>query len=324
MKLSHRRRFLHLAAGAAALPGVPRTVRADTYPSRPVRILVGLPAGPAPDIVARLIGQSLSEQIGQQFFVDNRPGAAGNIAAEAVAHAPSDGYTLLAMTITNAVNATLYDNLSFNFIDDIAPVAGVAIQPFIIVVNPSVPAQTLPEFIAYAKANPGKIVMASPGVGSSPHVFGAMFGVMAGIDMLHVPYRSSYLPDLLSGRVQVIFVAIPTVIGDIRARKLRALAVTSAKRQQVLPDIPAAAEFMPGYEPIGWYGIGAPKSTSADVIEKLNNEINVALADSKMKGRLDDMGAAPMPMTPAEFGQFIANETGKWAKVIRAANIKPD
>jgi len=323
MKLP-RRQFLQLAAGAAALPAASRVASAQAYPSRPVRIVVGFPAGLAPDIVARLTGEWLSQQLGQQFVIDNRPGAASNIGSEIVAKAAPDGYTLLLPASPSAFNATLYDNLNFNFIRDIAPVAGIARQPFVMAVNPSVPAKTIPEFIAYAKANPGKINMASAGNGSGPHVFGELFKVMTGVEMLHVPYRGSYLPDLLGGQVQVVFAAIPAVIGYIRAGKLRALAVTSATRSDALPDVPTMGEFVRGYEASGWYGLCAPKSTSAEIIDKLNNEINVALADPKIKARLADIGAVPMPTSPAEFGKFIADETEKWATVIRAANIKPD
>jgi tripartite-type tricarboxylate transporter receptor subunit TctC len=323
MKLT-RRKSLYLAAGAVAFPAVPRIARAETYPSRAVRIVVGFPAGLAPDIVARLIAPWLSVQLGQQFIVDNRPGAASNIAAEAVARAPSDGYTLFLSAPPSAFNAALYENLNFNFIRDIAPIAGIASQPYVMAVNPSVPANTVPEFIAYAKAKPGKINMASAGNGSAPHVFGELFKTMAGVDMLHVPYRGSYLPDLLDGQVQVVFAAIPAVIGYIRAGRLRALAVTSTTRSDALPDIPTMGEFVQGYEASGWYGVCAPKSTSADIIDKLNNEINTILADPKMKGLLADIGAVPMPTTPADFGEFIAAETDKWGKVIKAANIKPD
>jgi tripartite-type tricarboxylate transporter receptor subunit TctC len=323
MKLP-RRKFLHLVAGAAALPAVSRIAWADTYPSRPVRLIVGFPAGNASDILARLIAHSLSERLGQQFVVENRPGAGGNVGTEVVVKALPDGYTLLLVLSANANNATLYANLNFNFIRDIAPVASVVDAPYAMVVNPSVPAKTVPEFIGYAKANPGKLNMASAGIGGATHVFGELFMMMAGVNLLHVPYRGNFMPDLLGGQVQVVFAPITHLIEYIRTGKLRALAVTSATRSATLPDIPAMAEFVPGYEASGWYGIGAPKNTPTEIIDRLNKEINAALADSKMKARLADLGAVPMSMTPAEFGKFIASETEKWGKVIRAANIKPE
>jgi len=323
MKLP-RRKFLHLAAGAAALPAASRIASADTYPSRPVRIIVGFPAGNTSDTIARLAGQSLSERLGQQFIVENRPGAAGNIATEFVVRAAPDGYTLLQVISGNAANVTLYANLNFDFMRDIAPVASICRVPDVMVVNPSVPAKTVPEFIAYAKANPGKINMASAGNGSASHLAGALFEMMAGVDLVHVPYRGSFVPDLLGGQVQVVFPPIPTVIGYIRAGKLRALAVTSAARSEALPDIPTVAETVPGYEASAWYGMGVPENTSAEIIGRLNKEIVAALADSTIKARLSDLGAVPMPMTPGEFGKFIADETEKWGKVIRAAHIKPE
>ena len=323
MKLP-RRKFLHLAAGAVALPTVSRIARAETYPSRPVRIIVGFPAGNTSDTVARLAGQSLSERLGQQFIVENRPGAAGNIATEVVVRAAPDGYTLLEVISGNAANVTLYPNLNFDFIRDIAPVASICRVPDVMVVNPSVPAKTVPGFIAYAKANPGKINMASAGNGSASHLAGELFKKMTGVDLVHVPYRGSFLPDLLGGQIQVVFPPIPTVIGYIRADKLRALAVTGAARSEALPDIPTVAETVPGYEASAWYGMGVPKNTPAEIIEKLNKEINAGLADPKIKAQLSDLGAVPMPMTPGEFGEFIAAETEKWGKVIRAANIKPE
>ena len=323
MKLP-RRKFLHLAAGAAALPAASRIASADTYPSRPVRIIVGFPAGNTSDTIARLAGQSLSERLGQQFIVENRPGAAGNIATEFVVRAAPDGYTLLQVISGNAANVTLYENLNFDFMRDIAPVASICRVPDVMVVNPSVPAKTVPEFIAYAKANPGKINMASAGNGSASHLAGALFEMMAGVDLVHVPYRGSFVPDLLGGQVQVVFPPIPTVIGYIRAGKLRALAVTSAARSEALPDIPTVAETVPGYEASAWYGMGVPENTSAEIIGRLNKEIVAALADSTIKARLSDLGAVPMPMTPGEFGKFIADETEKWGKVIRAAHIKPE
>jgi tripartite-type tricarboxylate transporter receptor subunit TctC len=321
VKLSHRRQFLHLAAGASALPALPRVARAQTYPTQSVRLIVGFPAGNASDILARLIAQSLSERLDQQFVVENRPGAGGNVGTEVVVRAFPDGYTLLLVLSGNAYSATLYANLNFNFIRDIAPVASIVDAPYAVVVNPSVPAKTVPEFIAYAKANPGKLNMASAG---ATHVFGELFMMMAGVNLLHVPYRSNFMPDLLGGQVQVVFAPITHLIEYIRTGKLRALAVTSATRSAALPDIPTMAEFVPGYEASGWYGIGAPKNTPTDIIDRLNKEINAALADPKMKARLGDLGAVPMSMTPAEFGKFIAGETDKWGKVIRAANIKPE
>jgi tripartite-type tricarboxylate transporter receptor subunit TctC len=323
MKLP-RRKFLHLAAGAAALPTVSRIARAQAYPSRPVRIVVGYPAGNAPDIIARLMGQWLSERLGQQFVIDNRPGFGGNIGTEVVVKAPPDGYTLLLPVSTNAVNATLYTNLNFNFIRDIAPVASVANAPFVMVVTPSFPAKTVPDFIAYAKANPSKINMASGGNGTAPHIFGELFMSMTGVHLVHVPYRGAYMPDLLAGQMQVVFGPIAQSVELIRTGKLRALAVTTAKRLEVLPDVPSVGEFVRGYEAAGWYGIGAPKNTPAEIIDKLNEATNGALADPKLKARLADLGVRPMPMTPVEFGTFIADETEKWGKVIRAANIKPE
>lgn len=323
MKLP-RREFLHLAASAAALPAVSRIANADTYPSRPVRIIVGFPAGNASDTIARLAAQSLSERLGQSFIIENRPGAGGNIGTEVVVKAPSDGYTLLNFGQSVSINATLYDKLNFNFMRDIAPVASICSVPNVVVVNPSLPAKTIPEFIAYAKANPGKINMASAGNGSASHVAGELFKMMTSIDLVHVPYRGSFLPDLLAGQVQVVFGPIPVAIAHIRTGKLRALAVTSAARSEALPDIPAVAEFVPGYEASGWYGIGAPEKTPTEIIDRLNTEIIAGLADPRIMARLSDLGAVPMPMMSDEFGKFIAAATEKWGKVIRAANIKPD
>ena len=297
---------------------------AQVYPARPVRIIVGFPAGNAPDIVARLVGQRLSERLGQQFVIENRPGAGSNIATEFVVRAPPDGYTLLLATAANAINATLYSNLNFDFVREIAPVATIGRSRFVMVVNPALPAKTVPEFIAYAKANPGKINMASPGIGSSPHIFGALFEMLAGVDLVHVPYRGSIMADLLSGQVQVYFSSTSSSIGYIRTGKLRALAVTTATRVEVLPDIPAMDEFVPGYEASGWNGVGAPKRTSTEIIEKLNNEISAVVADPEMKARLVGLGVEPMSMTPAEFGKLIADEAAKWGKVIRAAHIKAE
>jgi tripartite-type tricarboxylate transporter receptor subunit TctC len=322
----HRRKFLQLAAGAAALPAMSRIVRAQNYPTRPVRIIVPVAAASANDILARLIGQWLSERLGQSFVVENRPGGGTKIGTEAVVRAPSDGHTLLAMGLTNAVNASLYDKLNYNFIRDIVPVAGLIRVPNVMVVNLSVPAKTVPEFIAYAKSNPGKINMASSGNGSSPHVFGELFKMMSGVDIVHVPYRGAgpALTDLLGGQVQVMFATTPSLIEYIKADRLRALAVTTSLRLEVLPDIPTVDEFLPGYEASAWYGIGAPKNTPNDIIDKLNREINAALADPKMKARLADLGGTSLPGSPADFGKLVADETKKWAKVIRAANIKAE
>ena len=321
-----RRQFLHLAAGAAALPAASRFAWAQTYPTRPVRLIVGVPAGGPPDILARIMGQWLSERLGQPFVIENRPGAGTNIAAEAVVRAPADGYTLLQVTSSNAQNTSLYDKLNFNFIHDIAPVASIYRSTGVMEVNPTFPAKTVPEFIAYAKANPGKINMASSGTGTWTHVSGELFKMMAGVDMIHVPYRGtpSALTALFAGQVQVMFDILATSIEHIRVGKLRALAVTTATRSEFLPDIPTVAEFVSGYEASGWQGIGAPRNTPAEIVEKLNKEINAALADPKMKGRLADLGGTALPGSPADFGQLIAEETEKWGKVIRAANIKPE
>jgi tripartite-type tricarboxylate transporter receptor subunit TctC len=325
MKLP-RREFLHLAAGAAVLPTASRIARAQAYPTRPVRIIVGFAPGGAADIMARLIGQWLSERLGQQFVIENRPGAGGNVATEAAVRAPADGYTLLLAHSINAINATLYEKLNFNFIQDIAPVTSFASGALVMVVNPSVPARTVPEFIAYAKANPGKINMASQGVGSTGHVSGELFKMMAGVNLVHVPYRGAgpALIDLLGGQVQVMFPATVSSIEYIRAGRLRALAVTAATRNDGLPDIPTVGQFVPGYEASNWYGIGVPTGTPAEIIGNLNKEINAGLADAKMKARLADLGETPFPGSPADFGQLIAEETEKWRKVIRAANIKAE
>jgi tripartite-type tricarboxylate transporter receptor subunit TctC len=319
-----RRKFLHLAAGAAALPALSHIAVAQSYPTRPVRIVVGFPASNASDIVTRLAAQLLSERLGQQFIVDNRPGAGGNIGTEVVVKAAPDGYTLLSVSPSATTNATLYQNLNFNFLHDIAPVAGVARAPYLLVLTPSLPATTIPEFIAYAKANPGKINMASAGTGSLSHMCGELFMTMAGVNMVHVPYRGSFLPDLIAGQVQVVFSPISQSIGYIRSGKLRVLAVTTKTRQAALPDVPSVAEFVAGYEASGWYGMGAPRSTPTAIIDRLNTEIRTGLAEPKIEARLADLGAVPMPMTPGDFGKFIADETDKWAKVIRSANIKPD
>ena len=324
MKLP-RRNLLHLAAGAAALPAISRIARAQAYPSRPVRMVVGNAAGGAPDIFARLIGQWLSDRLGQPFLVENRPGAATNIATEAVVRAPPDGYTLLLIPTTGAINATVYDKLNFNFIRDIAPVASVVRLPLIMLVHPSVPVKTVPEFIAYAKANPGKISMASTGIGSPTHMSGELFKMMAGVDMVHVPYRggTAVVADLIGGQVQVLFVGTET-IEHVRSGKLRALAVTTATRINLLPDIPTVGEFLPDFETSAWFGVGAPKATPADIIEKLNHEINAALADPKVKARFADLGGTAIAGSPAAFQKLIADETEKWGKVVRAANIKAE
>jgi tripartite-type tricarboxylate transporter receptor subunit TctC len=321
-----RREFLHLASGAAILPAVSRVAWAQTYPTRPVRIVVGFAAGGGVDITARLIGQSLSERLGQQFVIENRPGAGTNIGTEAVVNATPDGYTLLLASNPNAVNATLYEKLNYNFVRDIAPVAAISRVANLMMVHPSFPAKTVPEFIAYAKANPSKINMASAGIGASDHMSAELFKMMAGINMVHVPYRgvAPALNDLIGAQVQVMFGSMPASIQHVRAGKLRALAVTSATRSEALPDVPAVSEFVPGYEVSTWYGVGAPKKTPVEIIEKLNQEINDALADPKLRARLADLGAEPTPMKPAEFEKFIADETEKWGKVVRAANIKPE
>jgi tripartite-type tricarboxylate transporter receptor subunit TctC len=317
---------LHLAAGAAALPAVSRVARAQAYPTRPVRIVVGLAPGGTNDIVARLMGQWLSERLGQPFVIDNRPGAASNIATEAVARAAADGYTLLLSSVNNAISATLYERLNFNFIRDITAVAGILRTPNVMVVNPSVPAKSVPEFIAYAKANPGKLNMASPGNGTSLHVVGELFKMMTGVNMVHVPYRGGgpALTDLLGGQVQVYFTGTVSSIEYIKTGRLRALAVTTATRSEALPDVPTVSEFVPGYEASGWFGVGAPKSTPTEIIDKLNNEVNAALADPKMKARLADVGGSALSGSPADFGKLIADETEKWAKVIKFAGIKAD
>ena len=318
-----RRRFLYLAGAAMAAPAV---AFAQSYPVRPVHMVVGFAAGGGADIMARLIGQGLYDRLGQQIVVDNRPGAGTNIATEVVAKAAPDGYTLLLANSPNAINATLYDNLSFDFIRDIVPVASIGRVPLVMVVNPDLPAKTVPEFIAYAKANPGKVNMATSGNGSTTHISGELFKATAGVGILHVPYRgvAPAIADLLGGQVQVIFGTMPAVIALVKSGKLRALGVTTATRSDELPDVPSIGEFVPGYEASQWYGIGAPRGTPPEVVAELNKQINAALTDPKMKARLADLGGIPTPMTPAEFGQFIANETEKWGKVIRAGNIKAD
>jgi tripartite-type tricarboxylate transporter receptor subunit TctC len=324
MKLP-RRNFLHLAAGAVALPAVSRIAWAQAYPSRPVRIIVGAAAGGSTDILARLMGQWLSERLGQPFIIENRPGAGNSIGTEAVVRAPADGYTLLLCGVFDATNATFYDKLNYNFIRDIAPVASVVRDAYVMVVHPSVRAKTLPEFIAYAKANPGRINMASAGTGASSHIAGELFKMMAGVDMVHVPYRGGgpALTDLIAGQVQVMFVSTIASIEYIKAGRLRTLAVTTATRWDGLPDIPTVGEFVPGYEASYWAGIGAPKPTPAEIVEKLNKEINAGLAEPKIKARLLDLGGDVHALSPADFGKHIAEETEKWAKVIEFAGIKP-
>jgi tripartite-type tricarboxylate transporter receptor subunit TctC len=321
-----RRQFLHLAAGVAALPALSRVANAETYPTRPVRIMVGFPAGGSGDIIARLIGQGLSERLGQTFIIENRPGAGSNIGAEVVVRSRPDGYTLLLASSVNAINATLYDKLNFNFLRDVAPVAGLVRYPMVMEVNPSVPATTVPQFIAWAKANPGKINMASNGIGTLSHVTGELFKMMTGVDMIHVPYRGAApaLTDLIAGQVQVMFDTMPSSVGYIRAGKLRPLALTAASRLTALPNIPTLADFLPAYEAIGWMGLGAPKDTSTEIIDKLNKEINAALADPIIEARIADLGNTIFQSSPAEFGRLVANDTEKWAKVIAVANIKAE
>ena len=325
MKLP-RRRFLHLAAGGVALPLAPHLAWAQTYPSRPVRIVVGFPPGGPTDIAARLIGQSLSERLGQQFVIENRPGAGSNIGTEAVVRAPPDGYTLFLAYSANAINATLYDKLNFSFIGDIAPVAAINREPLVMLVNPSFPAKTVPEFIAFAKANSGKINFASGGHGTPPHVVGELFKMMAGVNLIHVPYRGGApaVADLLGGQVQLMFASPSISIEHVRAGKLRALAVTTATRSEALPEVPTLGDFLSGFEASVWLGIAAPKNTPAEIIEKLNKEINAGLADPKIRARFADLGSTVLPGSPDDFGKLIAEETAKWAKVIRAANIKAE
>jgi tripartite-type tricarboxylate transporter receptor subunit TctC len=321
-----RRSFLHLVAAAIALDGSRQAARAQAYPSRPVHLIVPFGPAGATDITARLIGQWLSERLDQQFIIENRPGAGGNIATEAVVRAAPDGYTLLFVTTANASNATLYGKLNFNFVRDIAPIAPIVSFPYILVVNPSVPAKTLPEFIAYAKANPGKINMASVGIGSTPHLNGELFKVMTGINIVHVPYRSAaaVLTDLLSGQVQLYFGTTASSLEYVRTGKLRALGVTIERRLDALPDIPTVADFVPGYEAHNWYGVGAPKATPAEIVEKLNKEISAGLADPKIKARLADLGAIALTGSPSEFGKLIVEETEKWGKVVKFVGIKAD
>jgi tripartite-type tricarboxylate transporter receptor subunit TctC len=319
-----RRQILRLVAGAAAVPGISRIAGAQDYPNKPVRLIVGFPAGNAPDIIARLIGQWLSDQLGQQFIIENRPGAASNIATEAAVSAPADGYTLLLIVLTNVLNQALYSKLKFDFIRDVSPVAIIANAPFVLIVTPSFPAQTVPELIAHAKANPGKINMASGGNGAATHVFGELFKTMAGVDLVHVPYRSSYMPDLLSGQVQLVFNPIPQSMEYIRSGHVRALGVTTARRLEALPGVPALGEFVPGYEAIGWFGLGAPGKTPANIVNKLNAATSAAVADPKLNARLVGLGVDPVSMSPAEFGKFVRVDFEKWARVIKSADIKPE
>jgi len=322
---SSRRDVLHLATGAAALVALSRVASAQAYPARPVKWVVGYAPAGGNDIVARLMGQWLSERTGQQFIVENRPGAATNIATEFVANAPADGYTFLLLGVAGAINATYYQNLSFNFIRDIQPIAGIMSIPLYVAVNPSFPARTLTELIAYAKANPGKVNMGSAGIGSVGHLAGELLNMMTGIDLVHVPYRGNgpALAALLGGEVQVVFPTPPSSIEFIRTGKLRGLATTGATRAAALPDMPTVAEFVPGYETSAWYGIGGPKGMPADAVDRISREVNAGLADPKMQARFADLGGAPMPLAPAEFSKLIADETEKWAKVIRRANLKP-
>jgi tripartite-type tricarboxylate transporter receptor subunit TctC len=325
MKLP-RRQFLHLAAGAAALPVLSRFARAQTYPTRPVRIIVGFAAGGTADIVARVIGQWLSERLGQSFIVEDRTGSSGNVGTEAVVRAAPDGYTLLLAPLATAANATLYDHLNIDFIRDTEPVAGIMRVPGVMEVNPSFPARTVPEFIAYAKANPGTINMASAGSGTPQHIGGELFKLLTGIEMIHVPYRGNALAmtDLLAGRVQVMFDTMPNSIQYIKAGQLRPLAVTTTTRWEGLPELPTVADFVPGYEASAWYGIAAPRNTPGDIIDKLNKVVNAALVDAKMKTRLADMGGTMLGGSPDDFGKLVISETEKWGKVIRTANIKAD
>jgi tripartite-type tricarboxylate transporter receptor subunit TctC len=314
-----RRQFLHLAAGAAALPAVSRIAQAQSYPTKPVRLIVGLAAGSSADILARLIGQWLSERLGQPFIIENRPGAGGTIGTEAVVRAPPDGYMLLLVGVASAISATLYEKLNFNFIRDVAPVGSISGGPNVMVVHPSIPAKTVAEFIAYAKANPGKINMASAGSGTSTHLAGELFKMIAGVNLTHVPYRggSPAITDLLGGQVQVMFPGMPAAIEYIRAGGLRPLAVTTATRSEVLPDIPTVGDFLPGYESNQWFGVGAPRNIPAEIVERLNKEINAGLTDPKIKARLADLGGTVLALSPAGFGRLVADETEKWGKVVK-------
>jgi tripartite-type tricarboxylate transporter receptor subunit TctC len=324
MKEYARREFLRVAGAAIVAPALSRPARAQDYPTRPVRLIVGNAPGGGPDIAARLVGPWLSERLGQPVLIENRPGAGGNLATEAVVSAPADGHTLLVVTISNATSETLYEKLNFNFLRDIAPVASINRDPLFMLVHPSFPAKTVPEFIAYAKANPGKVNMASPGSGTTPHIAGELFKMMAGVQMVHVPYRSGApaLVDVISGHVQVYFAALPPAIAHIRAGKLRALAVTGATRSEVLPEVPTVHDFLPGFEASAWFGVGAPRNTPAGIVDRLNKEINAALADPQVKGRLAELGSLAFVGSPADFTRFIAEETEKWGKVAKFANVK--
>jgi tripartite-type tricarboxylate transporter receptor subunit TctC len=321
-----RRQVLELATGAVAFAAISRGARAQTYPMRPVRIIVGFSAGGPTDITARLIAQWLSEHLGQEFVVENRPGAASNIGTEAALRSPPDGYTLLLVTSTNAVNATFYENLNFNFMNDIAPVAAIIRVPFVMEINPGIPAKTVPEFIAYARANPGKINMASGGIGTSVHIAGELFKMMAGVNLVHVPYRGSApaLTDMISGQVHVMFDILTSSIQHIRSGALRALAVTSVTRSEALPDLPTVGEFLPGYEATAWYGIAAPKNTPSEIVDKLNKEINAGLADPKIKARFADLASTVIPGSPADFGLLVGEEIKKWGKVVKFSGAKPE
>jgi tripartite-type tricarboxylate transporter receptor subunit TctC len=316
-----RRAFFRLTAAAAALAFLPRFAAAQAYPARPVHIVIGFPAGLAPEIVARLVGQGLSQRIGAPIVFNDRPGHDTNIAAEAVVHAAPDGYTLLFVSESNAINASLYSHLNFNFVRDIAPIAIIGVEPFVMVTAPSLPVKNVAEFIAYAKAKPGKVKFASPGIGSTTQIFGELFRMLTGVEWVHIPYRGSFFADLLAGQVQVSFTTIADSLVDIKAGRLRALALTNAARSRLLPDVPAMVDFVPGYEARGWYGIGAPKGISAAIVAKLNDDMNAAVADSTTRDRLLALGVEPASMSPAEFGKLVAAETEKWAKVIRFANI---
>jgi len=319
-----RRTFLQVAAAAAAMPALPRMAWPLDYPTRPVRVIVGFPAGSGPDVIARLVGQRIGDRLGQQFFVENRSGAGSSLAAQDVVAAPADGYTLLLAANANAVNASLYSNLPFNFVRDIAAVAMICSAPFLLTANPALPAKTFPEFIAYAKAKPGKINMASPGIGTTPHLMYELLRMMTGIELVHVPYRAGYIPDLLSGQVQVAFSTITQAMAYVGDGRLRALAVSSAARSDVLPDVPAVGESVPGYDASGWFGICAPVATPTAIVDKLNTTINAIVAEPDTRMRLVGLGVRPLSMTPAQFGHLIADDTEKWAKVIRSANIKAE
>jgi tripartite-type tricarboxylate transporter receptor subunit TctC len=321
-----RRGFLHLTTGAVAMPAVSRVAWAETFPSRPVHLIVFYAAGGGNDIIARLLGQWLSQRLGQSFIIENRPGGGGNTGTEYVVHAAPDGYTLLLSSTANVVNASLYSNLDFDFVRDVAPVASISYEPNVMVLNPSVPAKTIPEFIAYAKANPGKINFGSAGIGSSQHMSGELFKMMAGIDMTHIPFRGTApaLQNLLGGQIQLMYASMPATLEHVRAGRLVALGVTTPKRSDVLPDLPSVSEFLPGFDAEVYYGIAAPKGTPPDVVDKLNKEINAGLADPEFKAKLTELGSAVLPGSPADFGKFLVNESDKWAKVVKFANIKAE